>query len=217
MSAQNSKSRQRSSRRSEGGYNHEDSRILKEPSVKQRFPETLSNNLCADGNLPYYMLGQRFDPLSDDRGVSPLISMPVMSKESICVSPFPRQSSVVSPSVDQDAPDSNISTSDIQETPTKSLYESLQRTIAGRPLPPRDYSSDPSQWETTGDVESWQRNHAGFICSMSIDNSTAVNFEASPLHNDLQLTIYGTASIQELEPYTDSIITLFGGGSDFLE
>ena len=45
-----------------------------------------------------------------------------------------------------------------------------------------------------------------------------MNFQALqadiPSENGLQRIFYGSASIQELEPYTDSIITLFGGHAD---
>lgn len=201
---------------------YESTDIFNESNINQANLQTL--NICSstsDANYQYtpFMLGQSFDPLSDHRGsTSRLISMPVLSKDLFTSSMFSGRTGVVSPSVDQDIPDNNVSSSDIQqETATQSLFRSLQQAMYGSHLLPRDDETpDLHQRELVRNVEDFQIDPSGSIYSMSVGNSTAMNFEAS--HNDPQHIIYGTASIQELEAYSDSIITLFGGGSgDFLD
>jgi hypothetical protein len=107
---------------------------------------------------------------------------------------------------------------DFQATPTQSLYRNLQLAMNELPSVTGADSQYPHQQDTLRDAE---EPNSGYVYSMSIGNSTTMNFQAlqaekdrMPSENGFQRIFYGSASIQELEPYTDSIITLFGGHAD---
>mmetsp|Transcript_105196 Transcript_105196/g.302508 ORF Transcript_105196/g.302508 Transcript_105196/m.302508 type:complete len:328 (-) Transcript_105196:59-1042(-) len=170
------------------------------------------------GGVPF-MLGQKFEHLPRGLDFAVLANAPLLPTETRSLPCSSRQSGVVSPSVDQDVPGrSNIPEMDFQETATQSLYRSMELAMNERPLVTGADSQYTHQQDTFRDA---QDPISGYIYSMSIGNSTAVNFQelqaekdSAPSASGLQRIFYGSASIQELEPYTDSIITLFGGSAD---
>ena len=169
------------------------------------------------------MLEQKFEHLR--RGglnVNLLSNAPLLSMESRASPAFSsREFGVVFPSVESDNPGrNNMPDMDFQETVTQSLYRSMQLALNEQPDVTRmaDSQQYPHQQDT---LRESQDPASGAIYSMSVGNSTTVNFQALqvdkdtiPSANGFQRILYGTASIQELEPYRDSIITLFGGGAD---
>jgi len=175
------------------------------------------------GGVPF-MLGQKFEHLPrggldfNVRSNAPLRSMEARASPAFSS----REFGVVSPSVESDIPGRNntMPDMDFQETATQSLYRSMQLAMNEQPDVARvaDSQQYPHQQDTLRDA---QDPASGAIYSMSIGNSTTVNFQAlredkdiMPSTHGFQRIMYGTASIQELEPYRDSIITLFGGSAD---
>ena len=163
------------------------------------------------------MLGQKFEHL---RRGGPTFNLhsnaPTLYMESRASPASSSREFVVSPSVESN----NIPDMDFQATVTQSLYRSMQLAMNEQPDVTRvaDSQQYPHQQDTLRDA---QDPASGAIYSMSIGNTTTVNFQAlqvdkdtMPSANGFQRILYGTASIQELEPYRDSIITLFGGSAD---
>lgn len=168
-----------------------------------------------------FMLGQKFEHLPRGLDFRVLSSPPLLPMETRRPPSSSRESGVVSPSVDPDVPGSRscMPDMDFQGTPTQSLYRSLQQALNQQPHVTGADSQYTQQQDTIREAQ--QLPNSEYIYSMSIGNSTTMNFQGlqsekdnSPSGNGLQRIFYGNASIQELEPYTDSIITLFGGSAD---
>jgi hypothetical protein len=177
-----------------------------------------SSQVLNSGGVPF-MLGQKFEHLPRGLNFAVLANAPMLAMETRSPPSSSRQSGVISPSVDLDVPGrSTLPDMDFQETATQSLYRSMQLAMNEQPLVTGADSQNPHQQDTIRDA---QDPSSSAIYSMSIGNSTTMNFQSLQAEKDtmpsadgLQRIFYGSASIQELEPYTDSIITLFGGSAD---
>ena len=187
--------------------------------------------------LKQTLLGGTFEPLSCNRGMPALIGYSGSEKQSKDTSRtqtvVPRYTGVVSPPLTDLGQDEG-SPSDSQQMATESLLKNLQLAMAGRGFPMPAGSELPDFLQggvTVSNASSFEGRErleihephipAGPILSMSTGNWNWMNVEThaseGPGVSLLSSGRYGTASIQELEPYSDSIITLFGSCSDFLD
>lgn len=177
------------------------------------------------------MLNGSFEPLPYNRGVTTLPSQPVISKSppdtyQEMQPQVPRMTGVVSTSVIQV---SGEAVPRAMQQASHALLKNMQLAMLGMTSTSQSNVPDSSQddvmyrqtREGVGRLECNQFAPEGPIYSMSLGNSNLMNFEAcsynqaGPLADPVSSWNYGTASIQELEPYSDSIITLFGSGSEF--
>lgn len=180
------------------------------------------------------ILGGNFEPLSSERSGPALIEFSDAEMDSFGASReqmvVPRCTGVISPPISEQGPDGN-SVCEAQQIATRSLLMNLKLAMMGRALVmaaqdnsnQEDAASDYSDFRVQEYSEAYQQPQP--ILSMSTGDRDWINFQAdssddgvAPRGIDLLDAVrYGTASIQELEPYSDSIITLFGSSSDFLD
>jgi hypothetical protein len=177
-----------------------------------------------DFNQPIVLSGGSFEPLSSNRSVTALAGSSALSKLSQGECQEMQSWSLV-PKVTGLVPASVEGTPRTMKQASHTLLKNTQLAMFGMPSTSQSSFPDTTSRPIMANMNHFESNPIdpeGPIYSMSLGNLDSMNFEACPSRHAADSSTdgpvspwnYGTASIQELEPYSDSIIKLFGSNSE---
>ena len=221
ISTSSPKPKSRSSRASKPAYRKErmDTSNELKPNILYRLQDAVtgdgSTSPCVEHNQPFLLSGS-VEPLSYTRSLTAHYDEAAGSKTPIDSYQLP----IITGHISHRA----------SEKPSHSLLKNMERAMQAVPgsasssCSPDFSRGDVGPSHTPGnedDFEIYSKFPEGPIYSISLGNSQSMDYQSCPigsgdcsrLADPVSSWKYGTASIQQLEPYSESIIKLFGSSS----